>query len=128
VTGRNFRDGDPVTNGTVDSVVDYPVTANTRSKMTTYWPYTAIQNGDGSLQLITYLVNDPSGPWVNSTMDLAASMGSGLAIVPQTASEAAPPTAGLLFRNKDGNLDGQWVKYNTTGTSWYQGSGMLSPI
>jgi hypothetical protein len=124
LTGENFRVGYTPTTGSTDSVANaQPVAADIGSNVASYWPYVALQKPDGGLQLVTYMLN---GAWSNQTLPLTASKGTGIAIVPQTATYASPYKSGLLYRTEDGQLGGYWLAFNQTGTAWeWSSSGML---
>lgn len=122
LSGQNFRVGYTSLAGATDSINDYaPVAGDSGSRVAAYWPFTAFQNTDGSLELVTYMIYSP---WANQTLPITASKGTGLAIVPQTASFVAPYTSGLLYRTEDGELGGYWLTWNETGTTWDMGSSM----
>ncbi|CAJ2510600.1 Uu.00g062250.m01.CDS01 [Anthostomella pinea] len=111
VTGENFRDGYTLPEGGYDSIDDNPVGTDDASRLATYWPYVVMQDTGGALRQITY-------GWWNSTIGISGSTGTGMAIVPQTASYESPNTAGLIYRGTDGNLAGQWLGYNQAASKW----------
>ncbi|KAJ2970914.1 hypothetical protein NUW58_g9557 [Xylaria curta] len=112
VTGNNFRDGISPQGGLFDSIDERPILAHSKSRLTTYWPYVALQKPNLTLHVINW-IGEVGNPWQNQSLGITALEGTSLAILPQSASYGYPYRAALIYRGPNGllalhSLDNPW--------------------
>ncbi|KAI0971465.1 hypothetical protein F4678DRAFT_85102 [Xylaria arbuscula] len=115
VTGNNFRDRVTRLGGDFDSIDNYPLLAHTRSRLSTYWPYIVLQRPNGTLQVVNWIGTDPT-LWKNQSLEIVASEGTSLAVIPLSSSYQAPYKAALVYRRTDGILALHSLEYGTAGS------------
>ncbi|KAI1407324.1 hypothetical protein F5Y13DRAFT_206468 [Hypoxylon sp. FL1857] len=117
LSGQNFRDGVTPLGGLYDSIDEYPVAVNGKSRMAMYWPYAVMQD-NGGLRLVTYLAGSQGGPWRNQSLGISGAEGISMAIIPRSSTYAQPYTAGLVYRGQNGRLAGYSLQWNQEGLDW----------
>lgn len=115
VTGNNFRDRETGIGGGFDSIDEYPILADSKSKLITCWPYIALQKPNRTLSVVNW-IGQPPTVWRNYSMGIDASEGTSLAILPLSRTYEAPYHAALVYRRPDGVLALHSLEYGTIGS------------
>ncbi|KAI1365502.1 hypothetical protein F5Y08DRAFT_303804 [Xylaria arbuscula] len=115
VTGNNFRDRVTKITGDVDSIDGYPILAHSKSRLSTFWPYVALQKPNETLHIVNWVGIDPTA-WQNQTLGIDALEGSSLAILPLSSSYQAPYHTALVYRRPDGVLSLHSLEYGSAGS------------
>lgn len=124
VTGNNFRDRVTKFNGDFDSIDGYPILAHSKSRLSTCWPYIALQKPNKTLHVVNWVGVDPNA-WQNQTLGVDALEGSSLAILPLSSSYQAPYHVALVYRQPDGVLALHSLEYGSAGSELRTGSSYL---